>query len=66
MEMMERKRPRPCRALTDEFKADIVERVWRPMSRTGSGLRPIGVRRDPDRTATAALARPGSDNGGQS
>ena len=26
METMERKRPRPRRAFTDEFKADIVER----------------------------------------
>ena len=34
METMERKKPRPRRSFTSEFKADIVER--------GAGHRPIG------------------------
>jgi transposase len=47
METMERKKPRPRRSFTPEFKADIVERC-------GAGDRTIGrVARDFDLTETA-------------
>jgi transposase len=47
---MERKRPRPRRAFTDEFKADIVERCLK-------GDRSVGqVAKDFDLTETAVRA----------
>ena len=50
METMERKKPRPRRSFTPEFKADIVERCLR-------GDRTIGqVARDFDLTETAVRA----------
>jgi transposase-like protein len=33
METMERKRPRPRRSFTEEFKADIVDRLWEGKTR---------------------------------
>jgi transposase len=50
METMERKKPRPRRAFTDEFKADIVERCPK-------GDRSVGqVAKDFDLTETAVRA----------
>jgi|SRR5271170_166895 transposase len=50
METMERKKPRPRRAFTDEFKADIVERCLK-------GDRSVGqVAKDFDLTETAVRA----------
>jgi transposase len=50
METMKRKRPRPRRAFTDEFKADIVERCLK-------GDRSVGqVAKDFDLTETAVRA----------
>ena len=45
METMERKKPRPRRSFTPEFKAEIVDAAtWRPLDRPGGqGLRPDGV-----------------------
>ena len=57
METMERKKPRPRRSFTPEFKAEIVERAER-------GDRSIGqVARDFDLTETAVRAwvQPGRD-----
>ena len=57
METMERKKPRPRRSFTPEFKADIVERC-----RAGDRIdRPGGPGLRPDRDRGAGLGEPGRD-----
>ena len=43
METMERKKPRPRRSFTPEFKAEVVELVCQPGKTAGSVARELGL-----------------------